>query len=113
MEITGRLAAKGDVREFESGFTIEEFFLDATRFNQTTGEKYSNFIKLQNANEKLDLTPLEIGDQVKVSFGVKGRFYADAEQQQRHAQNLDAFKIELLKKNSELPPLDFGFEHPF
>lgn len=113
MEVTARLASLGEVKQFESGFMLQEFYLDATRFNQTTGEKYSNYIKLQNANERLDLSPIDIGDMVKVEFGVSGRFYANQEGESRHSQNLNAYKIEIIKKDNELPSLEQGIQFPY
>ncbi len=109
MEITARLAEKGEVKQFESGFITQNFFLDATRFNQQTGEKYSNYLKFQNNNEKIDLSPLELGDLVKVTFSLRGRFFANSEGGQSHIQSLEAYKLEVVKRNADLPPLDYAF----
>ena len=113
MELTGRLASKGEVKVFESGFMLEEFYIDATRFNQQTGEKYSNHIKLQNANEKLDLNAVGIGDLVKIEFSINGRFYANSEGEARHSQNMNAYKIEVLKENKDLPELEANIEFAY
>lgn len=113
MEITGRLVSKGEVKVFDSGFMLEEFYVDATRYNQQTGEKYSNHIKMQNANEKLDLTQVKIGDLVKIDFSINGRFYVNGDQENRHSQNINAYKIEVLKDTSELPELESNIEFPY
>lgn len=105
MDLKGRLVSRGEVKTFDSGFMLEEFYIDATRYNQDTGQKYSNYVKLQNANEKLNLDMFSIGDSVNVSFSVNGRFYSNQEQETRHSQNLNAYKIELVKSNSELPEI--------
>ena len=113
MEIQGRLASVGQTKQFDSGFMVQELYIDATRFNPQTGEKYSNHIKLQNANEKLNLEELTIGDMVKFQVSIDGRFWANQEGEARHAQNINAYKMEVVKKNGELPEMDNSVVFPY
>ena len=101
MEITGKLHSIGEVKTFPSGFMLEEFYLDLTRFDSMTGEKYSNHAKFQNANERLNLQQFNIGDVVKLSFSIRGNSFAKEDGSTGFAQNLNAYKIELVKAKSD------------
>lgn len=113
MEITGRLASKGEVKQFESGFIVEEFYIDATRFDQNTGQKYPNHIKMQNNNEKINLENFNIGDMIKFTASISGRFYVNSSQENRHSQSVVAYKAELMKDNKDLPDLEGVIEFPY
>ncbi len=100
MEITGKLLEIREVKTFDSGFMVQEFVLDISRYNQLTGEVYENFALLQSANEKIDFTGFKIGDAVKVSFGINGRKY-EKEGNVNYFQNLSAYKMELFVKGKK------------
>ncbi len=101
MEITGKLHALQEVKTFDSGFMVQEFYLDTTRYDAFTGQEYENYVKLQNLNEKLDLRKFKQGDIVKVGFYVNGRPY-EKDGRKYFAENLNAHSIELIKRQEEI-----------
>lgn len=113
MEIRGKLLKKSDIKQKTDGFRLQEFYLDCSTFNQYTGDKRENILKFQVTNSSIDkLQPFNAGDILKVTFGIKGRFFEfeDKETKQTkksHAQNLDAYGFELIQTknvpNAEVP----------
>lgn len=103
MQITGKMHSIGDTKQFDSGFMVQEFYLDLTRYNELTGECYENWAKFQNLNEKLDLGQFNIGDIVKVDFYINGRKYTKKDGDVGFVQNLNAHKMELVKAVNPIP----------
>ena len=97
MEIIGSIFAIEEKQVKTDKFTVQEFILDAGTFDQYTGEKRENYLKLQCSNNRIEeLEKLKIHDRVKVFFHPRGRFFKDKEGKDGHAQNLDAYKFEKL-----------------
>ncbi|MDV3901212.1 hypothetical protein CMT89_08410 [Elizabethkingia anophelis] len=99
MEIKGVFISKSDIREFESGFKVQEFYVDCKRFNQFTGESYENILKFQSSRSGiLDALALaKKGDEVNVTFNPQGRVYDKKDGTGKgHIQNLEVWKIEIL-----------------
>ena len=111
MQITGKIHSVGETKQFESGFMVQEFYLDLTRYNELTGECYENWAKFQNLNEKLDLGQYNIGDIVKVDFYISGRKYTKNDGDVGFVQNLNAHKMELVKATAQTPqPIEQDLE---
>ena len=100
MDLTGKLHSIGETKQFDSGFQVQEFYLDLTRFNQITGEKYSNYAKLKIFNEKCDPNQFQIGDIIKVGFSVNGRSFVKDDGSTGFAQDLVAYKIEFVRSTA-------------
>lgn len=100
MDITGKLLKTSEIKTFDNGFQVQEFYLDCTLFNQYTGEPRENIVKFQikgNNIEYLDL--VKVDDRVKVYFTISGRFYDKKDGTGKiHIQNLDAYKVEKLEQ---------------
>lgn len=83
LELSGKIKVIMDVQNFSSGFTKREFVL-------TTEEQYPQDVKLETIKDKTAmLDNLREGDQVKVSFNVRGNEY-----QGKYYVNLQAWRIE-------------------
>ena len=90
-ELTGTVKAILEEKTFESGFNVREFVVT------TESDKYPQDICLQCVKEKVDMVnKLQVGDNVKVSFDLRGREYQD-----RYFVNLNAWKIEGTGDNNE------------
>lgn len=103
MELRGILLNKSEVKTFESGFSIQEFYLDCKRFNPNTGEPIENVLKFQTSRSVVldTLSGLSKGQNVIVSFNPQGRVYDKKDGTGNgHAQNLDAWKIEIIQNNN-------------
>ena len=55
MEQTGIFLKAGEVKTFDSGFKVQEFYLDCRTYNQFTGEPIENLLKFQVSGEKISL----------------------------------------------------------
>lgn len=103
MDITGKLHSVGETKQFDSGFQVQEFYLDLTRFNQMTGEKYSNHARFKIFNEKCNPNQYNIGDIVKVSFSINGRSFAKDDGSTGFAQDLVAYKLDFVRNGINQP----------
>ena len=82
-ELEGKINVIDDMRTFPSGFTKREFVI-------TTDERFPQDIKLECLKEKCDLlNDYQVGDDVKVSFNLRGNEYNG-----RYFVNLQAWRIE-------------------
>lgn len=103
MDITGKLNSVSETQTFSSGFMVQEFYLDLTRYNQMTGEKYTNHAKFKIFNEKCNPNEFNIGDIVKVGFSINGRTYAKEDGSTGFAQDLVAYKMDFVRNGINLP----------
>lgn len=102
MQQSGKLHSVGEMKTFDSGFMVQEFYLDLTRYNQLTGEKYSNHAKFKVFNENINLDSFNQGDIVKVDFRINGRSFAKEDGSTGFAQDLVAYKMELVKSGEDV-----------
>jgi single-strand DNA-binding protein len=83
-ELTGTLKVLEDLQTFASGFTKREFVIEVP------DGKYPQMVKFETVRDKIDqLNTLSIGDELKVTFDVRGNEYKG-----RYYVNLNAWKIE-------------------
>lgn len=82
-EVSGKLKVKQDTQTFSSGFEKREFVV-------TTQEQYPQDIKLEFVKDKCSLLDsYEVGQDVKVSFNLRGNEYNG-----KYYVNLQAWRIE-------------------
>lgn len=83
LELNGKIKVIMDVQTFGSGFTKREFVI-------TTEEQYPQDVKFEALKEKTALLDqYAVGDQVKVSFNVRGNEY-----QGKYYVSLQSWKID-------------------
>jgi len=83
-ELEGTVHLIGDIQTFDSGFTKREFVVEVKDGN------FPQMIKFECLKEKTSLTDaFNKGDQVKVSFDIRGNEYNG-----RFYVNLNAWKVE-------------------
>lgn len=83
-ELTGTLKVLEDIKTFASGFTKREFVIEVP------DGKYPQMVKFECVRDKTEmLNNYSIGDQLKVTFDVRGNEYNG-----RYYVNLNAWKIE-------------------
>lgn len=91
MELSGKIKVVMETQTFDSGFQKREFVV-------TTAEQYPQDIKLECIKDKVGLLDgLSEGEQVKVSFNLRGNEYNG-----RYYVNLQAWKLE--KESAAGPP---------
>ena len=99
MEIRGKVLSKGDVVARTDKFKVQEFYLDCSTFDQYTGEKRENIIKLQVINGNIEkFSSVVVGMEVKIHFQINGRFF-EWQDKEMHSQNLNAYSWEEVKYN--------------
>ncbi|MDY3326727.1 DUF3127 domain-containing protein [Riemerella anatipestifer] len=104
MELIGIFKKASDVKSYENGFKVQEFYLDNEQYNSNTGEVYSNLIKLQLIKEKIDLIKqFKEGDRIKVYFNIKGQVFTKEDNTKGHVQNLNVWKIEAIQNRQPTP----------
>ena len=106
MVIIGIIHSIQNSKTFESGFTVQEFYLDTSRHNQYTDEKYENYAKFQVLNKKINLELFKPDDIVRVSFNINGKVIdqKDDSKKKFFVQNLTAYKIEPYQRSKDIQP---------
>jgi len=94
MEITGKLYQVTEAKTFETGRSIQEFYLDCTNYNPTTGEKRENYVKFQCWGGIINLSEFIPNDVIKVSFGIRGNWYTGRDGNTYFSQGLNAYRVE-------------------
>ncbi len=83
-ELNGTLKVLEDLQTFASGFTKREFVIEVP------DGKYPQMVKFETVRDKIEqLDSLNIGDELKVTFDIRGNEYKG-----RYYVNLNAWKIE-------------------
>ena len=83
LKINGRVKLIMDLQSWDSGFTKREFVI-------TTNEQYPQDVKLECIKEKTNLLDgLAEGDEVEVSFNIRGNEYNG-----KYYVNLQAWKLQ-------------------
>ncbi len=92
LEITGKLLVKYDTQQVSEKFKKREFVLELA--DEINGNTYTNYAKMQLVQAKCDIIDrFNPGDQVKVSFNIKGSRY-EKDGKESYFTNLDAWRIE-------------------
>ena len=92
LEVTGKLLVKYDTQQVSEKFKKREFVLELA--DEINGNTYTNYAKMQLVQAKCDIIDrYNVGDQVKVSFNIKGSRY-EKDGKESYFTNLDAWRIE-------------------
>ncbi|MDF1571913.1 MAG: DUF3127 domain-containing protein [Bacteroidales bacterium] len=92
-EISGRITEIYPTQQVTDKFKKREFILEVKETNNT-GFEFIEYIKFQAVQDKTGLLDgLNINDQAKVSFNLRGRKW-EKDGQTSYFTNLDAWKIE-------------------
>ncbi len=91
-EITGTLIEKSNEQQVSDKFKKREFVLEKTENN------FAEQIKFQAVQDKTAIIdPFKVGDQIKVTFDIKGRKWKDA-----YFVNLQAWKVEKMGESQQV-----------
>ena len=104
--IKGAIKLINPVKVISDKFSVREFVVT------TPDEKYPQDILFQTVNDKMDvLESLGVGQQVEVSYNVRGREFNG-----RYYNTLDAWKIEVTGSKPSQPstqPIELDDDLPF
>jgi single-strand DNA-binding protein len=83
-EITGRLIKKYDIESKSASFQTREFVIEIQ------DGQYPDYVKFQLTQDRCKIIdPYQEGDQIKVSFNLRGRQWQD-----KYFTNLNAWRVE-------------------
>lgn len=90
-EISGKLLVKEDTQAISASFKKREFVIEVE--NERNPE-WNDFVKFQSTQDRCNLLDqFNLGDQIKVSFNVRGRKW-EKNGQVSYFTNLEAWRIE-------------------
>ncbi len=90
-ELTGTLKVLEETQTFASGFSKREFVIEVP------DGKYPQMVKFETVRDKIELLKdLSIGDELKVTFDIRGNEYNG-----RYYVNLNAWKVESSNKGND------------
>lgn len=100
MDIIGNIMSRTAPENKTATFTVQEFYLDASYFDNYNQENRENFLKFQVTGKKIEeFATIPDGARVKVIFSIRGRFFDKTDGSGKgHGQNLDAYKFEVISK---------------
>ena len=95
MNVKGALLKTMPVRQISETFKIQEFYLDTSSYNNMTGDKYANIVKMQIVNDKVDISDFKIGQVLDVGFYINGRQFDKKDGSGKgFSQNITAHNVE-------------------
>lgn len=98
-ELTGRIVELSPTQQVSDKFRKREFVLEYAENTQ-----YPEFIKLELVQDKCDLLDkFAIGQEVEVSFNLKGRRWTDAKGEVKYFNSLQAWKINAAGSKAPAP----------
>lgn len=91
-EITGNLVKKYSTQQINEKFKKREFVIE--RKEQAGEREFTEYVKFQITQDKCAiLDPIEIGENIKVFFNIKGRKY-EKDGQTNYFTNIEAWRID-------------------
>ena len=111
LKIKGAVKLINEVKVISDKFSVREFVVTIPN------DKYPQDVIFQTVNDKMDVLDLiKKGQEVEVSFNLRGREYAAPGQPVRYYNTLDAWRIEILGKPTTAPfnePIQMDDDLPF
>lgn len=87
-DLTGKVYAILDEKQVSDKFRKQDFVLEVT------DGKYSQLVSFQVVNDKIDgFSAFQLGDEVTVSFNVRGREWKSPGGEVKYFNTLDAWKV--------------------
>ncbi len=96
LELTGKLIEKFDEQQISASFKKREFVIETNENN------FTEQIKFELVQDRTDIIdPYKIGEELKVSFNLKGRKWQD-----KYFVNVQAWRVERAQasNNGNYPP---------
>lgn len=107
LEIAGKLHHKYDTVQVSDKFKKREFILDITE--DVNGKVYPNYAKMQVTQDKCSvLDSYKAGEEVKVSFNIRGNKAQGKDGKAVVYTNLEAWKIERIGTQQVAQPQQYS-----
>ena len=99
MNIKGKLLEKSDTQQISATFRKREFIVEYSENPQ-----YPEFLKFELIQDRCDLVDaIQPGQEIDVSFNLKGRKWTDPKGEVKYFNSLQAWKIERVNDVSQPP----------
>ncbi|MDQ6758046.1 MAG: DUF3127 domain-containing protein [Bacteroidota bacterium] len=109
-ELSGKLIAKYDTVQRTETFKTREFVVEKSE--EINGRIITNYVKFQSVQDRTNIIDkLNIGDEVKVYFNIKGSKW-EKNGQTNYITNLDAWRIEQMLQTNTAQSADDGHLEP-
>jgi len=96
MEVTGRLHAIFETKQVSERFTKREFVIELA-----DNPKYPQTVLFQITGDRItQLEGLNVGDQVRIEFSLRGREWKSPQGETKYFNSLDVWKIESARANA-------------
>src|SRR3990167_5690865 len=103
IEITGRLHTIFDAKQMSERFTKREFVVETS-----DNPKYPQVVLFQLSGDRCSqLDGLNVGDEVRVEFSLRGREWRSPQGEIKYFNSLDAWKVEATRGAGERPPVPY------
>lgn len=90
MEVTGRVHAIFDAKQVSERFTKQDFVLELI-----DNPKYPQVVQFQITGDRISqLYGVQVGDQVRVEFNLRGREWRSPQGETKYFNTLDVWKVE-------------------
>ena len=88
-KIKGKLILKAEPRQVSEKFRVMDFVIE------TPDEKYPQKVQFQILNDRIsEMDKYLLGEELEVSFDVRGREYAVPGKETKYYNSLNAYKVE-------------------
>lgn len=102
LELTGKLVEKFEEQQISEKFKKREFVIETSENN------FTEQIKFELVQDRTDIIdPYNIGEEIKISFNLKGRKWND-----KYFVNVQAWRIERTSSDSQGNEAPTGFPPP-
>ncbi len=102
LELTGKLVEKFEEQQISEKFKKREFVIETSENN------FTEQIKFELVQDRTDIIdPYNIGEEIKISFNLKGRKWND-----KYFVNVQAWRIERVSSDSQGNDAPSGFPPP-
>lgn len=92
MKITGKLFVKMEVQQVSSSFRKREFVVEYAE-----NPMYPQLIKFESSQDRCEmLDKVNVGDQIEVTFNLRGREWTAPDGEKKYFTTLDAWRVEKL-----------------
>lgn len=88
-EVKGILHVKGQIQQRSEKFSTRSFTI------KTNEDKYEQFITFELLNDRTDIIdPFGVGEEITVSFNLKGREWTSPQGEVKYFNTLEAWKVQ-------------------
>lgn len=95
-DVVGKLHVAGETKQVSERFSKREFVLEVA------DGKYPQFVSFQLTGDRVSaLDDHQVGDQIRVTFNLRGREWKNPQGEVKYFNSLDVWKLESARQNDQ------------